>query len=322
MLQFILGKSGSGKTSKAVEILTKLRQSGDTKLLMLVPDQNSFETETAFLNSLGAGLCRDVKVFGFNRLCDYVFKKTGNIPHNVIDDGVRRIILSKALEQCQDNLSFFSSSKTRKSVLELMLHSLTEWKKDNITTDMINAVSDNIESEILKNKLCETSLVLEAYDAILSDTYIDPLDNLKRLNNILESSSLFDDYTIVVDSFSGFTYGQLEILSLLMRRAKAFYVTLNLDIECKDSDLFATTYRTYKLIRRTAKRGGILVNPDIILEGRVRSKHEEFSFLEKYALRINGEVYNKKTDNIETFIASDIYREAQYVARKIKSLVI
>ena len=322
MLQFILGKSGSGKTTRAVNILSQLRKNGDTKLLMLVPDQNSFETETVFLNILGAGQCRDVKVFGFSRLCDYVFKRTGNIPRNVINDGVRRIIISKAIEQCQDRLEFFSSSRTRKSVLELMLHSLTEWKKDNISTDMINSVQDDIESETLRKKLCETSLVLDAYDAILSGTYIDPLDNLKRLNDILEACDMFDNYTIVVDSFSGFTYQQLNVLSTLMRRCKDFYLTLNLDYEYRHSDVFATTYRTYKLIKRAAQSGGVSVKPDIFLDRRVRGEQEEISFIEEYALKINNKIYNEGTNSIETFIASDIYKEVQFVARKIKSLVV
>lgn len=322
MLQFILGKSGSGKTTRAVEILSQLRKSGNTKLMMLVPDQNSFETETAFLDALGAGLCRDVKVFGFNRLCDYVFNAAGNIPQNVIDDGVRKIILSKALCQCGDNLTFFSSAKTRKSVLELMLHSLKEWKKDNITTDAVYSVSDEIENETLRNKLRETALVIEAYDALLSSVYIDPLDNLNRLCDILNNSSLFEDYTVVVDSFSGFTYQQAEVLSALMRRSKDFYVTLNLDTEQKDSDVFATTYRTYKLIKRVAKRNGTDIKEDIILDKILRADSEEISFIEKYAFRINDAIYKHKTDKIETFIASDIWRETAFVARKIKSLVV
>ena len=322
MLQFILGKSGSGKTTQAVNILSELRKSGDTKLLMLVPDQNSFETETAFLNILGAGDSRDVKVFGFNRLCDYVFKQTGNIPRNVIDDGVRRIILTKAIKECQDNLNFFASAKTRKSVLELMLHSLSEWKKDNITPEMISEACENIESETLRRKLGETSLVLEAYDAVLSGTYIDPLDNLNSLNRILSENPLFEDYTIVMDSFSGFTYQQLEVISALMRRSKDFYITLNLDVEFKESDVFSTTERTYKLIKRIAKRNQIEVKPDIILSEIKRSYHEEFSFIEKYALKTNDAEYAAKTDRVETFIASDIYREASFVARKIKSFVV
>lgn len=321
MLQFILGKSGSGKTTRALNILSELRKSGKKNLLMLVPDQNSFETETAFLNLLGAGLCRDVKVFGFNRLCDYVFKQTGNIPQNVIDDGVRKIILTKALSECSDNLEFFSSKKTRKSVLELMLHSLKEWKKDNITPDMIDSARENIGSETLSRKLGEISLVLEAYDAILSGTYIEPLDSLNRLNALLSSGSIFDGYTVVVDSFSGFTSQQVEVLSSLMSRAKDFYITLNLDIEYKDSDVFATTYRTYKLLKRVAKRGGLDIAPDIILNDRVRSELNEFSFLEKYAFKFNDKEYNNPTDNIETFIASDIYRETSYIARRIQKLV-
>ncbi len=321
MLQFILGKSGSGKTTAALKILGDLRKKGDKKLLMLVPDQNSFETETAFLNLLGAGMSRDVLVFGFNRLCEYVFENSGKLPQNVIDDGVRKIIMSKALDECVDNLSFFSSSKTRKSVLDLMLHSLKEWKKNNISVEMMEAVSENLDNESLKNKLIETSLVLSAYDALLSETYIDPLDNLKRLDLILEDSGFFEDHTIVVDSFSGFTRAQLEVISSLMRRCKDMYVTLNLDVERADRELFATTERTRKQIKRIASKLGVGIKPDIVLGEVLRTENDELKFLEKHALTLNSAVYEQKTDNIETFIASDIYAEADFAASTVARLI-
>lgn len=321
MLRFILGKSGSGKTSAAVDIITKLRKSGNKKLMMLVPDQTSFLTEKTFLQRLGPLESRDVLVFGFNRLCGYVFKNTGNIPQNVIDDGVRNILMSKALDEVKDKLGVFSGKKKRRSVLDLMIHSLKECKKDGITTDMLRDVSENVESEILRNKLVETSLVLDAYDALLSRTYVDPLENLNRLADILTNNDMFSGYTIAVDSFSGFTYQQLRVIELLMRRGSDFYVTLNLDPEYRKFDIFETTERTRKLIKRIAVSNSIEIGESIVLPDFLRSKNDDISFLEKYALKINNKVYDKKSDNITTHIASNIHSEARYIAGKIKSLV-
>ncbi|MCH5304358.1 MAG: PD-(D/E)XK nuclease family protein, partial [Ruminococcus sp.] len=322
MLQFILGKSGSGKTTEAVNILSTLCINGNKKLLMLVPDQSSFETETTFLDILGPKLSRDVLVFGFSRLSNYVFKNTGNIPENVIDDGIRKIIMRKALDEVQDNLKMFTSGKSRKSVLELMLHSLMECKKDNITCDMLESTAEKIENKTLKQKLLETSLVLSAYDALLEKTYVDPLDNLNRLKDILETERLFEGYTIVVDSFSGFTYQQLEVIRVLINQCKDFYVTVNIDINDKNNEIFATTNRTRKIIKRIALENGIDIKPNIILDDFKRSENENISFLEKNILRINNNVYEEKIENIETFIASNIKNEVQFVARKIKSLVV
>ena len=322
MLQFIFGSSGSGKTAEAVKIITKLRNEGNTKLMMLVPDQSSFETETLFLDILGPRLSRDVLVFGFTRLSEYVFEKTGKIPVNVIDDGVRKIIMSKALEETQDKLELFSGNNTRKSVLELMVHSLKECRKDNISTDMLNNVAKEIENPTLKQKLRETALVLDAYDVLLTETYIDPLENLNRLRDILDVNPMFEGYTIVIDSFSGFTYQQLGVIESLARQSLNIYVTLNIDIEDRNNDIFATTNRTRKALKRLANNNGIELATVLKLGGYKRSDKPEFSFLEKYILRNKNEVYSDRSENIETFIASDIYREADYVARKIKSLVI
>lgn len=322
MLQLILGKSGSGKTVLAENIIADLCKKGDKKLLMLVPDQSSFETESDFLELLGAGLSREVKVFGFTRLSNYVFKNTGNIPENVIDDGVRKIIMSRAIDEVKDKLDIFNSPKTKKSVLDLMIHSLKECKKDNISFDLLDSAAAKVENETLKKKLSETSLILNAYEALLEKTYVDPLENLNRLKDILLCERTFEGYTIVVDSFSGFTYQQLEIIRVLMAQSKDFYITLNIDINEKNSEIFATTSRTVKAIKRIARENGIEKKPDIILSEFKRTANKDISFLEKNIFRLNRESFSDKPENIEIYTASDIKNEVEYIARKIKSLII
>ncbi len=320
MLQIISGVSGSGKTTAVTDIICDLCEKGENKLLVLVPDQSSFETETAFLNRLGARLSRNILVFGFSRLCEYVFKNTGHIAQNVIDDGVRRILMSKAIEQSQDRLRLYSAS--HRSVLDLMLHSLQECRKDNISTEMLRSARDRVDGEILRQKLDETALVLDVYDALLSDSRIDPLEDLTRLKNILLDSDLFSDYTIAVDSFSGFTRQQLDIIELLMNRSRDFYITLNINISERDSEIFATTNRTRKVIKRIAAANRTERKPDMVLGGFRRSNRDDISFLEKYILRLDDAVYEKHADNIETYVADNIYGEVDFVARKIKELVI
>ena len=42
MLRFILGKSGTGKTTYIYEKITELVKSGNDKILILVPDMSTF----------------------------------------------------------------------------------------------------------------------------------------------------------------------------------------------------------------------------------------------------------------------------------------
>ena len=50
LLRFVLGKSGTGKTEYLYNTLTKLAESGENRIIMLIPDQSSFETEKVFLD--------------------------------------------------------------------------------------------------------------------------------------------------------------------------------------------------------------------------------------------------------------------------------
>lgn len=322
MVKFILGSAGTGKTTVAHNILANLCIKGDNKLLMLVPDQSSFETENTFLNLLGPKLCRNILVFGFSRMSNYVFSQTGNVPDNVIDDGVRSIIMSLALDEVEGNLEMYSKSNNKRSVLDLMIHSLKECKKDNISTDMLRDVARIIDDSTLCSKLQETALVLDTYDAIMSRSYIDPLDNLNRLKNILITNNVFKDYTIVVDSFSGFTYQQLEIIELLMMSAKDFYVTLNLDYSKRDSELYFTTNRTYKLLKQIARKNDLTVENKTVLDTHYRFANSELDFLENHLFCLTKEAYTEKADNIEAYVSKDIYDEADFVARRIKKLVV
>ena len=74
MLQFILGKNGVGKTTYIYNSIKKLAESKNENIIMLVPDQITFETEKAFLDILGARKSKNVKVFGFSRFCNYIFE--------------------------------------------------------------------------------------------------------------------------------------------------------------------------------------------------------------------------------------------------------
>ena len=54
MFRLVFGRSKSGKTEYVRNYLGALASQGEDKLLMIVPDQQSFDTEKAFLELLGA----------------------------------------------------------------------------------------------------------------------------------------------------------------------------------------------------------------------------------------------------------------------------
>ena len=322
MLRFILGKSGTGKTTYIYEKISEHAKNGNDKILMLVPDMSTFETEKAFLNLLGARLSKNIKVFGFSRLCRFVFEHTSNLPQNVIDSGTRAVIMNIALEQLTEKLKLLKTKNT-KSLTEIMLQTLSDCKKNIISTDTLYEVSKNVENETLKTKLYETALILDTFDAILSQSYVDPLDDLTRLYNILLENIIFDGYTVFVDSFSGFSAQQLKVLRLIMSQSSSVFVALTLDPESDGmEEVFATSLATYKTLKNIAKSDCVDIKTPVKLTENKKFLNSELELLENSIFRNNIKPDSQNPENIILYSASDRYEECEFVARQIKHLIV
>lgn len=321
MLQFILGKSGCGKTAFLQNRIAELIEAGQNNIIMLVPDQSTFETEKSFLNLFGAKNARKVKVFGFSRLCRYVFEKIGKIPQNVIDNGTRAVLMNITLEQLTEKLKLFRGRNMR-AVSEVMLQTLTECKKNSVTPDKLRKGAEKISEGTLKDKLLETALILDTYDAIVSQSYIDPLDDLDRLAEILTENALFKDYVFCIDAFSGFTAQQLKVLQHIIKRCADCYITLTMNPNAINEEVFETSYKTMRTISKLAKCEGVEIKAPIKLEKNYRTKSDELILLENGAYRSDYDVKKGVPKDIKLCAAADFYSECEYVAQQIKMLIL
>ena len=323
MLNFVLGTTGVGKTKYLYDEFCNRAKSGDTKLLFVVPDQSSFATEKAFLKLLGPKLCRNIKVFGFSRLCDYVFEQTGNRFMAFADEGIRNVVMNVAIEQVIDQLDLFSKRATSADLTQLMLNSVKEYKKCAITSAMLYDASEKIEDETLSKKLYETALLYDTYDAILSKSYIDPLDSLTHVSRLIEDNKLFDGYTVAVDSYYGFTAQEYDVLEKIMCQSNDMFVALTTDnLDNSNSDLFFVTNRTKNRLTRIANKNSISVSKPVFLSENKRNLTDALVHLEENIFRLNKEKAELSDDSICVYQASSIYDEAQFVAKNIKKLII
>ena len=323
MLRFILGTGGAGKTAYIHNKIKELVLGGEKDVIMLVPDQSSFETEKAFLNLLGARLCKNVSVFGFEGMCRHVFQLTRSIPNNVIDNGTRAVLMSLALEQLDDKLVLLKTKRPR-AVAEMLLKTLAECKKSNITTGMLRDAALRVSDETLRTKLNETSLALDTFDALLSKSYIDPLDYLEKLKLILlQNDDIFKNKIVFIDSFSGFSSVQLDIIRILLGRCRQVNIALTLDsVSGSTDEVFQVSKDTFDRIKSIAKRDGVEIKAPVMLTEPLRFKNEELKALSKGIFRRRSEASPGDPENITLYSAADHYDECEFVARRIKQLVI
>lgn len=322
MLRFVLGRSGTGKSEYLKNYLAALAKAGEKKLLFIVPDQKSFETEAAFLSLLGPSLSGNILVLGFSRLCDYVFEHTGNRFVSFADEGVRHVVMSLALEEVAPVLSLFSKRASRLDLCELMLSAVKEYKKCGISSLMLEEAAHNVNNETLSKKLVESAMVYDAYNALMEKSCLDPLDSLTKAADAIERSKLFKGYTVAVDSFYGFTMQEYALLEKLMRQSRDTYFALCMDPH-KDSrtDVFNTLKKTKRRLTAIAKDNGIAVGAPVITDEPLRFQNAELKAVEENLYRYHKIPLKKNTDYVTRYSARDIYDECDFVGRNIKQLI-
>ena len=98
MLHRVIGRAGSGKTTYLLAVLREALQNG-ADCIVLVPEQQSLETERLLSETLGDGYNMHCEVLNFERLPNRVAREYGGLARTYIDDSGRDLLMSVVLER-------------------------------------------------------------------------------------------------------------------------------------------------------------------------------------------------------------------------------
>lgn len=326
MLRLILGRSGYGKTYRIQQELVSLaRQDGPhPPLLLIVPEQFSFESERALLEMLGPRLANRIQVLSFTRLAQTVGREVGGLAGRQLDDGTRALLMSQALEQVADSLVFYKRQAASPDYVQAMLSLLSECKQCAITPQQLEEASSSLEDGTLRQKAAELALILDAYEALAARSHMDPLDSLTVLAARLPESRQLEGAMVFVDSFKGFTVQELQVLRALMRKAGQMTVALCADAvedTAAGYGLFSPVIRTAARLRSMAYASDVPVARVELLTENHRSRNEALRLLEAGAYSPRPAVDPAPTQAVAIVPCADIYEECAFVARRIRRLL-
>lgn len=326
MVHFITGRAGSGKTEYVRNVLKGNAKNGLGNMILIVPEQFSFESEKWILSTLGPKDALKIDVLSFTRLAQSVFSTYGGLCNNLIDDGHKILLMSLALENIKDELVLYSKYVKSTSFIEKMLHICTEFKQRKITPNDLISATKNITSTILKQKLTELSLIYASFNSYLSNSFSDELDLLTKLSDVLSETNHFKDRCVVIDAFKGFTAQEFDVISKIMSQAKDVYITLTTDNIYNSQDetnLFNCVNQTAKKLIKIAKDNNVQIENKIKLpiKNNTRFKNEELKHLENNIFNPAYDIYETPTKNITLCCAASIIEECNYVACTAKKLI-
>lgn len=320
-LRLVYGRSGTGKTQFLLdEIKNKVNE--NKKIYIIVPEQFSFSMEQRLLNTISKESVINAEVLTLSRMGTRVISEVGNGNKNKLSKIGKAMLVYSCIENLKNDLEFLKDSNKN---LDLALNSITEFRKHSITNENIKEVIDKTDDKYLKLKLNDIDMILKKYNEKVSTSFIDESDILDLLAQKLEYTDMFNDTLIYIDEFMGFTIQEYKILEKLMKVCSMVTITVCADEINYDlidiSDIFYFNKQTANKLIAIARENNFKIEKSIKLEDNKRIKSEELKFLEQNLYENKSNIYLKKCEDVNIFIAKNPYSEIEHIASTILDLV-
>lgn len=329
-IRFIFGRAGSGKSQFCLnQIKKKLENDKNNKLILLVPEQYTFQTEKKLLEVVGErGLLR-AEVLSFKRMANRVFNEFGGRTLTRMNDSGKNMLIYKLLKDKGEELEYFNRMAKQQGFAGIVSKTITEFKKYNISPEMLELRDINIEDDELKKKIKDLSLIFNEFNETLHKKYIDSEDELTILAEKLINCPIYDNAEIWIDEFTTFTPQQLEVIKGLAKNSKTINITL-----CSDNlsggklsdetDIFDAIKNTENKVLRMMKDNNISYMEPIDLNKGYSYRFkdsEELQHIESHFFTYPFREYKGENNDIRLYKANNSYDEVENVARDILRLV-
>lgn len=273
-VRFVLGRAGTGKTYHCLtSAAAALAEPDDARLILLVPEQASFEMERALaMMAPGGGFSR-AEVLSFSRLVRRLFADTGGEPEALRSSG-RRMKLRAAAVRHPELLAPFGRAANTPGFFEQVSRVIEQLLAEATGPDALREAAERIDDLALQARLASLASLFEAYEQDLGNEYVDPAARIAAARARLDNCTWLDGARIWVDGFAGFTGQELAFLVGLAKRAQSVDITLLLDPATIPAStarpprpsLFTRTERTHARVRDALAAARVPVDDPVVLD--------------------------------------------------------
>ena len=97
MLNYITGRSGTGKSTAVIERIRQTVAETDRDIVLIVPEQQTVVWETRIAEVLPESAYLRLEITNITRLANSVFREFGGLADTVVDEGSRMLIVWRAM---------------------------------------------------------------------------------------------------------------------------------------------------------------------------------------------------------------------------------
>ena len=330
-LHFLLGKTGSGKSTQLIEeIIGKALAHPEQSFLLLVPEQFCLSTQRLLIERHPRHALINIEALSFDRLAGRAFREFGIPPESVISDTVKQMIIALAVRDALPQLTVYGRQALHPSFGAHVSTLFAEWEMNGINPA---ALAESAEEKglpaLLEKKLKDLSVLFTAYRKRLGEK-LTAEERLPLFSRLLPKSGVGRADHLYLDGFTGFTGVQYRILEQLMARAKETTAALTLP-EGEDpeawfdpkkrhrDELYAMSQETVWRLMRIAEGLG-QKHEDVRFSHRAPERAAELAFLSGHLMQPGRETWESSPENICLFAPESPEEEAEWAAGRIRAL--
>ena len=322
MLNIISGGAGCGKTYEMMNRIEVAVKAGKN-VLVIIPEQFSFEFDRALYERIGMKLFNRVEVLPFSKIAKEIFIEHGGLKGKYADDTVRNITMFRALKSLtkRDGFNFYNRQAKSNRFIESSLEVVKELTMSGITVEQITNCAHNLDNDIW-HKISDIALIYSEYTKQLADSgYKDGASDVSEAAKRAQLHDYFNGKTVFIDYFKSFTADEYAMLDAIISQSESTTICLCTgDEKARDFSVFETVNKTRNRLIRIAQEHNVDIS-SIKLDETKRFSNNELAFMSNNILRNIRSKYDGECNAVKVYRSADCYGEGDFVCSEIRRLV-
>lgn len=323
MLDIITGGVRSSREKMFIDRICDAASAGE-RVLVIVPDQFSFEYDKMLYEALGVQLFNRIKSTGFERLAEGIVDRYGSRAKDTANENAQMILMYRAVRRFEKegSVKYYKKSLGKGAFIGELTGMLPQLRRSGISPDMLQLAAERLEGSI-SLKLLDLSQIYRNYmEELEAANMKDKLSVMAEAAELSKENAIFDGMTVFVSAFHDFSFDEKQMLDRCIKESKNVTVSLLLDdafiSRCKTHP-FDITLGTEQALVDMAKSHNKKVS--FARAKDVSANSMEIMQLSERLFDFNRVKYKASSDSVQVLAADDMYEEADFICAEICRLV-
>ncbi|MGL5972251.1 MAG: PD-(D/E)XK nuclease family protein, partial [Oscillospiraceae bacterium] len=315
MLTIIKGLTGAGKTTYIKDLI----KNQNKKIIYLVPEQVSFESEKSFFEEFTLKTYHNIEILSFTRLNNFIFRQLGGISKKILTKQQQLLKVFYAIKKNSAVLKVYNNQVSKENFTLKAFEIITEFRHLNLDPIELSRVIDLSNDLNFKLKMTDILLIYIEYLKFIDDDETDEIEDIKRATEYIKNKNFFSDYVIYIDSFISFSAIEIEMIKEILLSCEDVFITAMIDNLDTDNMIFKESKNNLKKIITLSKQCGHNVKIEA-LDNLHRYKSNTLKNINKY-LAVGESDKFENDGSFKIYKGNDKYDTVNFIGATINDLI-